>query len=511
MPTVRAGDEGCTEACLRMGLEAWVVGSGEWQKQLDDARAEQQLQEKEAAWEQGIKWLANIVEQSAQDEGLCIANPLRPRPRPRIISKTADPSVASGGPIDGTNPDGSRIQGVEEVGPVIKEDAEVDTGVGDEENLTHTVLESTKDGFAGVGPVKDWANKLASVKPLHSLLPQDSSPQVRTISGGTGNSTRIKGPRVTPASSTRPPTPISALTSESQHWNLYIDGHNQVESKEAHRHRFSTEHVATSSLWCVDLFYLDLVVLRLKLWSQCITSVISGSELDNPEFSAPQLHAWKDHGVVKTTDYYDDVLSNDDADGGSVLADARSSQPNVPSSKRAKTHRNTFRTQRLGSGVNNKYINSDLPAGSTNNNLWCRIFISTLAHCAAGNKDPWVIPEGKFKATLQEIWDAVYKDSIEHTVVSGGPVYQLAKQAVTIITAFFANDAEFNNSDQQAEFAVAMVKKNCILFSQNRGLDIKAWSGLWSAPFVLQTFAHYFNFTQGYIEVTALDTEQMSP
>ena len=79
------------------------------------------------------------------------------------------------------------------------------------------------------------------------------------------------------------------------------------------------EHVATSSLWCMDLFYLDLVVLRLKLWSQCITSVISGSELDDPEFSAPQPRARKDHGVVKTTDHYDDVPSDDDADEGSVL------------------------------------------------------------------------------------------------------------------------------------------------------------------------------------------------
>ena len=47
--------------------------------------------------------------------------------------------------------------------------------------------------------------------------------------------------------------------------------------------------------------------------------------------------------------------------------------------------------------------------------------------------------------------------------------------AVTIITAFFTNDAEFDDPDQQAEFAVAMVKKNCFLFSQNRGLDIKVY------------------------------------
>ena len=47
--------------------------------------------------------------------------------------------------------------------------------------------------------------------------------------------------------------------------------------------------------------------------------------------------------------------------------------------------------------------------------------------------------------------------------------------AVTIIMAFFTNDAEFNDPDQRAEFAVAMVKKNFFLFSQNRGLDIKVY------------------------------------
>jgi len=284
------------------------------QKQLDDARTEQELQEREATREQGIRRLANIVDQSVQDEGLCIANPLRPRPRQHVVSKAANPSVASKGPKDGANLDGS-IQGVKEMGPVNEEDAEVAIGFGDEEILTHTVskkrrsqktsshdavqaargldehggdnhgsidgqkwkhlqqwvisqptnmilltetvlyywdcldelyrqssLESTKDGVAGIGPVKDWADKLASSKPLHPLLSQGSSPkfpQVRTISGGTGTSTQIKGPRVTPVSSTCPPTPVSALTSESQHSNLYIDGsHDQVE----HCHRFTTVH-----------------------------------------------------------------------------------------------------------------------------------------------------------------------------------------------------------------------------------------------------------------------------
>ena len=50
------------------------------QKQLDDTLAEQELREKEAAREQGINRLAKIIDQSTQDEGSWIANPLKPRP-----------------------------------------------------------------------------------------------------------------------------------------------------------------------------------------------------------------------------------------------------------------------------------------------------------------------------------------------------------------------------------------------------------------------------------------------
>ena len=95
------------------------------------------------------------------------------------------------------------------------------------DQIYQSSLETTKDGFTGVGPIIDWAEKIASSKSLHPLLTQ---PSLRTISGS------AKGPRVTPASSTRPSTPISAITSESQHSNLYTD--NQ-ESEGACRHKFT--------------------------------------------------------------------------------------------------------------------------------------------------------------------------------------------------------------------------------------------------------------------------------
>ncbi|KIJ10328.1 hypothetical protein PAXINDRAFT_16670 [Paxillus involutus ATCC 200175] len=50
-----------------------------------------------------------------------------------------------------------------------------------------------------------------------------------------------------------------------------------------------------------------------------------------------------------------------------------------------------------------------------------------------------------------------------------------------------------------------MLKKNRFLFEQHRGLDKKTWSGMWRSPFVLQTFAHHFNFIQGCIEIPQLN------
>ncbi|KAI5986590.1 hypothetical protein EDD15DRAFT_2373024 [Pisolithus albus] len=82
---------------------------------------------------------------------------------------------------------------------------------------------------------------------------------------------------------------------------------------------------------------------------------------------------------------------------------------------------------------------------------------------------------------------------------------------MAVITTFFANDVDFEDSEQRVDFAKAMLKRNHFLFSQNRGTDNKMWSGLWRAPFVLQTFAHHFNFIQGRMEVPDLSGELTGP
>ena len=98
----------------------------------------------------------------------------------------------------------------------------------------------------------------------------------------------------------------------------------------------------------------------------------------------------------------------------------------APLSKRARTQHSTSDSQWSGSGAKNKFTSSNLPVGSTNNNIWRRVFVSTLTHfTASSHGNPWNILGDEFKTALQLIWDAVYtgKNSIKHTIVVGGPVY----------------------------------------------------------------------------------------
>ncbi|KAG9310741.1 hypothetical protein JVU11DRAFT_9346 [Chiua virens] len=158
---------------------------------------------------------------------------------------------------------------------------------------------------------------------------------------------------------------------------------------------------------------------------QVIADVVSGSE---PEKEDPTQRVLKDEAV----------------DGDKALIAP-------PPSKRSRTSA----SQRTGSGVNNKYINTDLPLGTTANNKWQRVFLSTLAHVVSTYENPWSIPDDVFLVILQKVWDMVYKLSVLHTVETGGPVHHISKQALT---------------NWRAGFASAAVITVTSFFSDNRGI-----------------------------------------
>ncbi|KAI6010396.1 hypothetical protein BKA83DRAFT_4132748 [Pisolithus microcarpus] len=339
---------------------------------------------------------------------------------------------------------------------------------------------TAKDEFAGAGDIKDWADKLTSSKSLHTLLSQQSlstnSCPPRSTSG-TSTGSALKVSCSTPISSgashashascashaslmTCPASPDD-LPAWSQPRDFYFDGPYIDGSDEA-------EHDAD------------------------VTKVVSGSEVDEWVLPPPPI-------ITKPS------VKKGGASGKTawaILDGKKWAQQNevgpVPHCTFALSnihYRQTPGSQgwHSGSGVNNKYIKGDLPPGSTVNNIWRWVFISALAHFAVTYNNPWTIPSKRFTSVLQMIWDTVYNASM------------------AVIMTFFANDINFKDSKQCVDFTKVMLKRNHFLFSQNRGTDNKTWSGLWRAPFILQTFVHHFNFVQGQMEVPGLSGKLTGP
>src|SRR6267154_5706432 len=100
--------------------------------------------------------------------------------------------------------------------------------------------------------------------------------------------------------------------------------------------------------------------------------------------------------------------------------------------------------------------------------------------------------------------------------------------ACSILAAFFTQDTDFLDPEARKEFSQAMLKQNRFIFRDNAGLApkvsgiiyyystsiliicSKAWTGMWRAPFILQTFASHLNFTYGHVEIPNLHTKESS-
>ncbi|KAI5999540.1 hypothetical protein EDD15DRAFT_2193603 [Pisolithus albus] len=267
-------------------------------------------------------------------------------------------------------------------------------------------LEADKSKYSGIGDVVDWADKLASSKPLHTLLSQCSASNSHYACN-------------------HPPTPM-------------------------------TNNIPDADICNDDSPYI-------QGYYRCCPSLVSDSELDESTPSPPPpsqyTHSQWGHSssnaqkALRTED--DDVeLSGDEIDDGDILLvetkrgtkhDPCSQTqvppvPHHPSEQRLSAHRpvKVLSCQHSGSGANKKFINSDLPLGATNDNAWWCLFISALAYFTAGYDNLWTIPDYKLQHVLQEIWDTMYWDKVVYTVVIGGWVYSLAKQGLSNWHAGFA-------------------------------------------------------------------------
>jgi hypothetical protein len=59
---------------------------------------------------------------------------------------------------------------------------------------------------------------------------------------------------------------------------------------------------------------------------------------------------------------------------------------------------------------------------------WSSVFIPTLVYCIGNQDEVWAMKDNILSATLQLIWDAVYK-GVPYTVTTDGPV-------IAVVSAF---------------------------------------------------------------------------
>ncbi|KAN0094365.1 hypothetical protein V8E55_002652 [Tylopilus felleus] len=436
------------------------------QKQEDDVRAEQARQEEATARERGITCLANIISQSEKEEQDPLKNPPKPRPLPRIVvrppaepSSTAkhweqaqvdfgdtmgieeepqeeddldDAEADENGDVD-SDEDGD-VEGdednsmEEEAVPVSKKQhiqktitcdaVQVaqgginDRGIADDadsrvqrvdhgrqpEKDNQASIQATKNDVVGIGETKDWAGKLASAK-LPSLVSSRSS--AANSRHAWSVSSTSKGQRAPPpslCSSARysSPTTNNLTTSEpvsdAPDGYPYIEGNNQVERK---------------------ALPIASKVIPHRTNMMDITEIVITSEPD--EATPPPTTKPCVKNLAKAS--------------SSSRKRAQSMQMTGPQSKRAKTVQpDAEDTSKHSSSVTKKkFSKDDLPPGCTDDNMWRRVFLSAVAHFASTYNNPWAILTEKLLSVLQEMWDTVYGDRIEHTVTVNGPVYRLSQ------------------------------------------------------------------------------------
>ena len=77
-----------------------------------------------------------------------------------------------------------------------------------------------------------------------------------------------------------------------------------------------------------------------------------------------------------------------------------------------------------GKGLNHKFTNSGLPDGCHKGGTW-HSFISSLAHWCGDHVDSWSVKPTKLQDVMQQMWNVVYHNKINHEVTLKGAVYHV--------------------------------------------------------------------------------------
>ncbi|KIN99785.1 hypothetical protein M404DRAFT_30039 [Pisolithus tinctorius Marx 270] len=289
-------------------LEGKQVQRTSEQKQGDDAQTKQARLKQAATQERGIKCLANIVEETECQEKMLLTDIPKPRPKLHIVLTTPvrpseeseldikpiagmdvskDTMSGESADLDGdVNSQQVEVNGESPMQVVRKQRNQktstwdmveavqggnefadsVDKNQPEKGKHQASVQASAKGDFAGIGEVKDWADKLALSRSLHTLLSQWST------------STNSHAPRSTSTNS-HVPRSVSGASTDS----AFKVPHSTPASSTISWHSFPDCLTPPSQLNHGDYrFYIDEGDLE-PLTEADITEVVSSSKIDEWE------------------------------------------------------------------------------------------------------------------------------------------------------------------------------------------------------------------------------------
>ncbi|KAI6033975.1 hypothetical protein BKA83DRAFT_4121281 [Pisolithus microcarpus] len=109
-------------------------------------------------------------------------------------------------------------------------------------------LEVDKSKYPGIGEVVNWANKLTSSKPLHTLLSQhlaSNSHYAQLVSStGMGSQIKVQAPPTSTCSSSCPPTP---MTNNAPDVDIHDDDSPYIQGSDTGEH-LAVSHPSTKTV-----------------------------------------------------------------------------------------------------------------------------------------------------------------------------------------------------------------------------------------------------------------------
>ncbi|KAI6095578.1 hypothetical protein EDD16DRAFT_1518038 [Pisolithus croceorrhizus] len=181
-------------------------------------------------------------------------------------------------------------------------------------------LEADKNKYSGVREVVNWADKLASSKPLHTLLSQHSASNSHyawsVSSMGMGSQIRVQAPPTSACSSSHPPTPMINNPPEA---GTHDDDSPYIQGSD------TGEHLAIS--------HPSAKTIHRRMNAMAITDIVSGSELDKSVQSPPppSQYTCSQWGcsssdaqkALRNEDDYVELSGNKIDDGGILLVEMK--------------------------------------------------------------------------------------------------------------------------------------------------------------------------------------------